>query len=92
MKKISRTTILQHYKDFFDLNELGTGEGDMIHIDWAEALLEDLANGVQASEATAILPHVSFSAFVCKCSTPKPNCFSGACETCGQPIRNEAES
>lgn len=39
----SRTDIKKHYKNFFDLNELGTAEDDELHIDWATDLVSNLS-------------------------------------------------
>lgn len=63
---MTRTEILQHYKDFFYLNELGTGEDDMIYIDWAEALLED----AKVVNKNALLADVS--GCYCKVSEKEP--------------------
>jgi len=45
---MNRTKIIQHYKDFFDLNEMGIGEDEQLLIDWAEALLQDVKPKSQA--------------------------------------------
>lgn len=39
-KLITRQKIINHYKQFFGLQDMGLAEGDNLTIDWAESLIE----------------------------------------------------
>ena len=39
-KPITRRKIINHYKQFFGLQDMGLAEGDHLTIDWAESLIE----------------------------------------------------
>lgn len=39
-KPFTRRKIINHYKQFFGLQDMGLAEGDHLTIDWAESLIE----------------------------------------------------